>query len=683
METVLVLRKLTQGYCGFISLTFLQLAGISMIAHHETGSLVGNEEIEKLKEEAKAYEDHMLQYKSIVQVNKDALKQIEGAHENFKMEAEKLKRSLEAELHSLRERISELENESCLKSEEVASAAAGKEDHIRSKIVAMEIQISALKEDLEIEHQRWLAAQANYERQVILQSETIQELNKTSRALALVQEEASEMRKLEDTYKSENNELKAKWYVEKAMQCWRNRRTVLRKITMNSMSSKILHSRLEALHIQLAEKDHISSGLSSGSASPDTPGDAGLQNVINYLRRSKEIAETEISLLKHEKLRLQSQLESALKAAETAQSSLHAERASSRSLLLTEDEIKSLQLQVIEMNLLRESNVQLREENKHNFEECQKLREIPLKANIETENLERLLNERQIEVEACRKEIEMQKLDNERLEKRVSELVHRGYMCTLNHVIPVDAYYSQFSRLWRLFRILLQLQVCFKCGGLTVDEDTARRYFCAAFFKCGGVTGIALTVSSSPVKPPHLDANWKRGLLYAVLYLISQVTYNILLAKTLEIIPDPLAITGWTSLCAVSTNAFIDLITESRTRYSGFKFLPCLRICTYLYGGFIIAISATYIEARVTKHKGIMVLQSFKPLCVVFVVILSTAFLGQHLVRGRIVGALPMFSGLTLLLLGRSELMRPQVPQVMADNVENAVEDAAGNMPIV
>lgn len=40
--------------------------------------------------------------------------------------------------------------------------------------------------------------------QVILQSETIQELNKTSQALALVQEEASELRKLADAYKSEN-----------------------------------------------------------------------------------------------------------------------------------------------------------------------------------------------------------------------------------------------------------------------------------------------------------------------------------------------------------------------------------------------------------------------------------------------------------------------------------------------
>lgn len=40
--------------------------------------------------------------------------------------------------------------------------------------------------------------------QVILQSETIQELTKTSEALALLQEEAAELRKLADALKTEN-----------------------------------------------------------------------------------------------------------------------------------------------------------------------------------------------------------------------------------------------------------------------------------------------------------------------------------------------------------------------------------------------------------------------------------------------------------------------------------------------
>ncbi|KAB5512050.1 hypothetical protein DKX38_029078 [Salix brachista] len=286
-----------------------------------TDLLMAKDEIQKLKEEAQANKEHMLQYKSIAQVNETALKQMEDAHKNFKKESEKLKQSLEDELISLRGRISELDSEFTLES-----------------------QSSALKEDLEKEHERWRAAQANYERQVILQSETIQELTKTSQALSSLQQEASSLRKLVDAQKSENDELKSN-----------------------------------------------AAGISSGSNAPGSGSDAGWQNV----------------------------------AAENAQASLHTERANSRTLMFSEEEIKSLQLQVRELNLLRESNMQLREENKHNFEECQKLREVAQNAKAHSNNLESLLRERQIEVEACKKEIEMDKVEKDRLEKRISELLER------------------------------------------------------------------------------------------------------------------------------------------------------------------------------------------------------------------------------------------------------------------
>ncbi|KAA8523384.1 hypothetical protein F0562_009807 [Nyssa sinensis] len=382
---------------------------------------IAKEEIKKLKEEAQVSKDHMLQYRSIAEVNEEALKQMEFAHENFKIEADKLKTSLEAELVSLKERVNELESECISKSREAASAAAGKEEALASalseisslreessvktsQIAALDVQIFALKEDLEKEHQKWRAAQTNYERQVILQSETIQELTKTSQALAVLQDEASELRKLADILKNENQ------------------RRMYNEI---NEQNKILHSRLEALHIKLAEKDRDSAGIFSGSSNQDPLDDAGLQNVVNYLRRSKEIAETEMSLLKQEKLRLQSQLESALKEAETAQASLRAERINSRASLFSEEEFRSLQLQVSEINLLRESNMQLREENKHNFEECQKLRDVAQKARIETEKLETLLRERETEMEACRKEIDMQKMEKDHLERRVDELLER------------------------------------------------------------------------------------------------------------------------------------------------------------------------------------------------------------------------------------------------------------------
>ncbi|KAK4386790.1 Nuclear-pore anchor [Sesamum angolense] len=367
------------------------------------------DEIEKLRGEAQASKDHMLQYKSIAQVNEEALKQMELAYENFRNEADEVKRSLEAELHSLRERINELESECKLKTEEAISATAGKEEALAgalseiatlkddcsvkmSQVVVMESRISALKDDLEREHQRWRSAQDNYERQVILQSETIQELTKTSQALASAQEETTELRKVVDALKTENIDLKSKWETEKlAIEAYKNEAD--KKYSEVNELNKILHSRLEALHIRLAEKER---GIASGSSSQSFANDDGLQNVVNYLRRTKEIAETEISLLKQEKLRLQSQLE-------------------------------------------------LREENRHNFEECQKLRETLQNVRIETENLEKLLRDRDTELEGCRKEIEILKMEKVHLEKRIDELVEKCNNVDLDDYNRLKNLFSKFS----------------------------------------------------------------------------------------------------------------------------------------------------------------------------------------------------------------------------------------------
>ncbi|KAF8103110.1 hypothetical protein N665_0188s0065 [Sinapis alba] len=396
------------------------------------------EEMDKLRGEVESSKSHMLQYKSIAQVNETALKQMESAHENFRIEAEKTQKSLEAELVSFRERVSELENDCIQKSEQIANAAAGKEDALvsasaeiaslreeslvkSSQIEAINIQMSTLKNDLEKEHEKWRVAQRNYERQVILQSETIQELTKTSQALASLQEEASELRKLADARGTEISELTSKWSNEKYM-LEQQKNLAEKKYHELNEQNKILHSQLESMHLHSAEKDSRSGKISSESTGSDQLGDSSLQSVVNYLRRTKEIAETEIALMRQEKLRLQSQLESAVKMADSARGSLNAERASTRASLLTEDEIKSLQLQVNEMNLLRESNMQLREENKHNFEECQRLREVSQKARTDFENSENLLKQKQTELDLCMKEMERLRKEIDLQKRTVDEL---------------------------------------------------------------------------------------------------------------------------------------------------------------------------------------------------------------------------------------------------------------------
>ncbi|XP_008793820.2 nuclear-pore anchor isoform X1 [Phoenix dactylifera] len=395
------------------------------------------EEMEKLKEEAQANKDFMLQYKEIAYTNEVALKQIESAHEEYKAEAEKLRKSLEDEVLSLRNKVSELEKNYVLKCEEAASAVESKErelsfvlaetsglrDEIAQKmtqIEGLEFQISSLKDDLDREHMRWRTAQDNFERQVVLQAEAIQELTNTSKELSLLQSEIAKLRKISDAQKAENDSLKALWEKEKS-ELQAQKDGAERKYNEINEQNKILHNRLDSLHIRLAEREQSYAGFSSQNV--DSKAESDLQNVISYLRRSKEIAETEISLLKQEKLRLQSQLESSIKASERAQTLLHSQHENSKAILFKDDEFKSLQLQVREINLLRESNMQLREENKHNFEECQKLRDEVQKAKMGAERFENLLKEKQIEFDACQKEVEMHRMEIGHLNNRIVELV--------------------------------------------------------------------------------------------------------------------------------------------------------------------------------------------------------------------------------------------------------------------
>uniref|UniRef100_A0A0D3FAB8 Uncharacterized protein n=1 Tax=Oryza barthii TaxID=65489 RepID=A0A0D3FAB8_9ORYZ len=374
------------------------------------------EELEKYKEEAQANKSYMLQYKEIANSNESALKQMESALQDFKTESETIKKSLEDEITKLRTKISELEKCYIMKCEEAASAIEAKEkdttslmkeisvlrNEVSEKVIQiekLETELASSKRALDEQYKRWRSAQDNYERQVILQSETIQELTSASKELSSLQQEIIVLRQTVETQKAENDGLRTLGEQEK-IELVKGKDEALQKYNELNDQNKILHNQLEALHIRLAEKERNIAGFSSQRI--DSHGEDDLHSVIGYLRRSKEIAETEISLLKQEKSRLQIELESALKSTKEAQDLLRSQTDSARTSMLKDEEFKSLQFQVRELNLLRESNIQLREENKHNFEECQ------------------------VDAEICKKEIEMQKTEIANLNQKISELVENS-----------------------------------------------------------------------------------------------------------------------------------------------------------------------------------------------------------------------------------------------------------------
>lgn len=89
------------------------------------------------------------------------------------------------------------------------------------------------------------------------------------------------------------------------------------------------------------------------------------------------------------------------------------------------------------------------------------MREITQKARTETENLESLLRERQIEVEACKKEIEMQKVERDNLETRVCEVIH---------MLIGTAFYDLTHMLYQYSNTCSFLKLLERCKNIDVDD---------------------------------------------------------------------------------------------------------------------------------------------------------------------------------------------------------------------
>ncbi|CAM6077498.1 unnamed protein product [Sphagnum tenellum] len=400
------------------------------------------EELDQVKEELAAAKAHTGQYKSIAEVSEEALKQMEAVYISYKEEAEQRKGSMETEVRALRKHISDLETEISEKDKASGDAAEEKEKALNSalreiavlkdseatKQVALdeaEQKNIMFKQEVEKLRLQWRDAQNNYERQVLLQADTIRELTVTSDKLSKLENLEKALHGRAEKSEAELESLKVAWAVEKsALEAAKV--DAEKKVKELDKQNQLLLDRLEGVHIVAAETERKAAGILSNSGqSSEAVGESDLQNVIRYLRRSKETVDTELSLMKQERIRLQKQLEAAYHAAEEAQASLRREHESARASFYTDEEFRTLQAQVRELNLLRESNAELREENRTNFEDCREWRDKAREAQAELEPVRKLLREKEVELEASGRTLDIHKQETLRWEKRVKQLLEK------------------------------------------------------------------------------------------------------------------------------------------------------------------------------------------------------------------------------------------------------------------
>ncbi|KAL2136442.1 hypothetical protein VTI74DRAFT_3675 [Chaetomium olivicolor] len=380
------------------------------------------------------------------QLSKDMEEELSSINESQDQYREEMDAALEAKINTiteLQQRVEALTAELSNSNNElnmlrdsqsdVARKFEEKERMLNSEIALLKDEEERYKETARF-HQQDLRAQAEIATKA--QQDYEQELVKHAEAAKLLQQ-----------LRAEHNELKtqaASWRAEaesarlslaQSEQSWEERRQHLEqeiteiKARREDMSAqnKLLHQQLDSVTSQISALQQNRAQADGEGPSPSVADTAteGLRELNNYLRREKEILEVQYDIKLQEAKRLQQQLEYSQSQLDEARLKLEQERRahadSSRSSLTH----KELMDKLNELNLIRESNVTLRNENQRVQAQLEQKNQKIAELEGKIQPLEARISE--LELDKTFKEQEIKQLQEARdgLQKRIESILSK------------------------------------------------------------------------------------------------------------------------------------------------------------------------------------------------------------------------------------------------------------------
>ena len=316
---------------------------------------------------------------------------------------------------------------------DVARKFEEKERILNSEIARLKDEEERYKETAKF-HQQDLRAQAEIATKA--QQDYEQELVKHAEAAKLLQQIRAEHNQLKTESAAWRAEAEsARLSLAQSEQSWEERRQQLeqeiheiklRRDDINAQN-KLLHQQLDSVTAQITS---LQRRRAEADEAPGTPAAAdtaaeGLRELNNYLRREKEILEVQYDLKVQEAKRLQQQFEYSQSQLDEARLKLEQERRSQADSAKNSLTHKELMDKLNELNLIRESNVTLRNENQRTQAQLEqksaKIQELegriqPLEARIS-----------ELELDKTFKEAEIKQLQEARdgLQKRIEAILSK------------------------------------------------------------------------------------------------------------------------------------------------------------------------------------------------------------------------------------------------------------------
>ncbi|KAJ3087632.1 hypothetical protein HK102_010618, partial [Quaeritorhiza haematococci] len=403
-------------------------------------------ELDSAKEDLRLHQERVTTYQGISKAAEEELARLNSTYDVYKTtieaqldESQKKVQLLERENTDIKQQLETTARELSDVTEKLDAERGGWETEKKvleermetlrvSEATALRMQ-QELREDAKKQNQIARDAQMNYERELVEHSKHITEIGVVRNELSEVTAKLRDAEQQARVAEANLNTAQTSWDAIKA-KLEQEIDELKRRSQDLTDQNNILHSQLEqvsAQALQIREKSAAAAAIGEGEEAGGEGGAAGpadeLREVVRFLRRERDILQTKHELALQEGERLKKQVEHLQKSLDETRALLDEERKRSEDALGTERKHAELMEKINQLNILRESNVTLREQNQANMKRVETLSAELEEARGVIGPLKEEVGGLQAEVEARKAEIGQLEEDNKRWKGRTQQIL--------------------------------------------------------------------------------------------------------------------------------------------------------------------------------------------------------------------------------------------------------------------
>ncbi|XP_021362247.1 nucleoprotein TPR-like isoform X2 [Mizuhopecten yessoensis] len=343
--------------------------------------------VSTLRDQLSKSQDHVTNYKAIADGLQKTMDEQSMANNQFEQKFEEMleaKKHAEKRTEDLEKEHQDLLNENIRVSEEshklnadlrkqLACLQNELQEAVQRREEAIAKEAKAIQEN---RSQTNLASevQDKYQRELILHAADVE-------ALTIIKKQMDEHN--EKLATEQECRIKAEKILEESKGSWQEQEKTLKtecvrlqkRIQDFSQQNNLLHQQIEKMSLDVVAVQQAVTRNESFSTSPEDTAKSSEQllEVVKFLRREKEIAETKLEIVQSESKTVRQQLERVQRSLEEANDAMREEREHSQTNLQTAAQHAELMRKVENLNLLTDSNRLLRDEKTKSEQQVQTL----------------------------------------------------------------------------------------------------------------------------------------------------------------------------------------------------------------------------------------------------------------------------------------------------------------------